>query len=222
MRHTSPRLFSLHLLAAVLTVASSAAAAAADSSGHNRYKWHDAAGNLHYSDALPAEAAKFGYEIVSPQGVVIKRVDRAKTTDELAVAKAAAAKEQAERDLADRRVRADAQLVASYPTEADLQRAQKQQLEMLDQQVNAARLSLRSQEQTLADLLARAADAERAGKALPDAQATQLAGMRKQVDDQRSTLARRETEREQANVKFASDVTRYRELQAKIAQRQQQ
>ena len=54
-------------------------AAAGPSGVHNRYKWTDGEGNLHYSDALPPEAVKYGYEIVSPQGVVIKHVDRPKT-----------------------------------------------------------------------------------------------------------------------------------------------
>src|SRR5690606_28262313 len=41
---------------------------------HNRYKWRDAQGNLHYSDSLPAEAARMGYEVVNSHGIVIKRV----------------------------------------------------------------------------------------------------------------------------------------------------
>jgi hypothetical protein len=203
----------------VLILACSAALAA-ESGVHNRYKWYDANGSLHYSDALPAEAAKYGYEIVSPQGVVIKRVERARTTDELAAAKSAAAKDKAARDVVDQRTRADNQLLISYPTEADLQRAQKQQLEMMDQQVSAAQLSLRSQEQSLADLLARAAETERTGKTLPEPQANQLTAMRKQVDDQRIAVTRKQADRDQAVTRFESDTARYRDLQAKLSQRQ--
>ena len=184
---------------------------------HNRYKWRDGAGNLHYSDALPPEAAKFGYEVVSPQGIVVKRVDRAKTTTELAAAKADAAKAKIERDEQIARERADEQLLIGYPEEGDLERAQAQQFEMLKQQVVAAEISLRSQEQLLADLLGRAAETERGGKELPPFQARQLAETRQQVDEQRLTVERRQNERDGASARFALESARYRELKARIA-----
>lgn len=211
MRRPLPPLLAALLLACSITPAT----AATQHGDHNRYKWRDAAGNLHYADVLPPEAARLGYEVVSPQGVVVRRVERAKTADELALAKAAAAQAQTEKDAQDRRDRTDAQLVNAYPTEADLQRAQRQQLEMFDQQLNAARISLRSQEQTLADMLARAADVERDGETLSAVQAKQLADMRHQVDEQRLLVTRRENEREQAINGFVSQTERYRKLRDK-------
>jgi hypothetical protein len=214
MRHALSRL----LVVALSVVAADCAVAQDSSRGRNHYKWYDVAGALHYTDALPPEAAKLGYEIVSPQGVVLKHVDRARTADEIAVAKAAQARDQAARDLVDKRERADSQLLASYPAETDLKRAQQQQLDMLEQQVNAAEISLRNQEQTLADVLARAADAERGGKTLPEAQAQQLAAMRKQVDDQRLAVEHKQAERTQAGERFEQDTLRYRTLRAKADQ----
>lgn len=205
------------LLVVSLALGACASACAADGLDRNRYKWRDAAGGLHYSDALPPDAAKLGYEVVSPQGITIKRVERAKTADELATAQRAQKQMQAERDQADALARRDAQLVSGYPTEADLKRSQQQKLELLEQQVTSAKISLRSQEQTLADLLDRAAEAERGDKVLPEAQAKQLASSRKQVDDQRVAVERREHERDQAKAQFESETTRYRELKARAA-----
>ena len=62
-----------------LTTAIAASLAQAAGTGHTQYKWRDASGALHYSDSLPPEAAKSGYEVVNGQGLVIKRVERAKT-----------------------------------------------------------------------------------------------------------------------------------------------
>ena len=214
-------LFSLpRLLIVVLAAATSASAWAAGDLDHNRFKWHDGAGNLHYSDALPPEAAKLGYEVVSPQGLIVKRIERTKTAAELSAAKVALATTEAERNAADAHTRADQQLLSGYPAESDLKRTQQQKLEMLDQQISAAQISLRSQEQTLADLLSRAAEAERGGKTLPEAQATQLAKMRKQVDDQRLALERRQGDRGKASVQFETETARYRELKAKLAEQQ--
>lgn len=188
----------------------------AQSLDHNRYKWRDGAGNLQFSDSLPAEAAKYGYEIVSPQGLVVKRVERAKTAAELAAAKAAATNAQIEIDKIAASARADEQLISGYPEERELTRAQQQKLEMLDQQVVAAQISLRSQEQVLADLLGRAAEEERNKKTLPEFQMRQLAKIRKQVDDQRLTVERRQREREDAVGIFDVELARYRQLKAKL------
>lgn len=209
--HLSPLRLTLAILAIGATVS-----AYADGGGHNRYKWRDGAGNLQYSDSLPAEAAKFGYELVSPQGIVIKHVDRAKTAAELKEAKAAAAIAQTEKNATDAHQRADDQLLSGYPEESDLKHAQQQSLEMLAQQISAAQISLNSQEQILADLLDRAAEEERNKKTLTEAQANQLAAMRKQVDDQKLTLERRESDREKATADFEVETARYRELKAKI------
>ena len=136
-------------------------------SGHNRYKWTDASGNLHYGDALPPEAVNFGYEVVNSQGVVVKHVDRPKTAEERAAAKVEIAKAQAAKEAADARVRNDEQLVAAYPTEDDLKRAQHQQADMLDQNIASAQLGLESQQKSLAELLGHAADLDSSGKPVP-------------------------------------------------------
>lgn len=204
------------LMAFLLSVAT--AEAVAQKSDHNRYKWRDASGILHYGDSLPPEAARSGYEIVNPQGIVIKRVAREKTAAELAAAKVAAAREKGEREAAEARARADTQLVTNFPEEEDLLRAQRQRIEMLDQQVGAARISLRNQEQTLAELLENAADSERADKALTKRESDQIAGMRKQVDAQRAMVERREAERHDAEIRFGKEVERYRELKARLAE----
>ena len=192
------------------------AAAAPTSQDHNRFKWRDAQGNLHYSDSVPAEATRLGYDIVNPQGLVVKHVERAKTDAESAAAKSEAAKAAAVRRIAEQHARDDEQLLSNYPQEDDLRYAQKQQREMLDQQVKAADASLRNQEQSLADLLDRAAEAERTGKELPADQVSQLARMRKQVDNQRMAVSQRESERDKASSHFEDEIAHYRELKAKL------
>jgi hypothetical protein len=218
MHVPSSRLFVLALATCVAAAASCTASAANAPKDHNRYKWRDEQGNLHYGDSVPAEATKFGYDIVNPQGFVVKHVDRAKTAEELAVAKAEASKALAERRIAEQRARDDEQLLGNYPREEDLKHAQQQQLEMLNQQIKSADVSLRNQEQSLAELLDRAAEAERTGKELPVEQGRQLATLRKKVDAQRSAVAKQEAERDEVSSHFDEEIAHYRELKARIAE----
>jgi hypothetical protein len=195
-----------------LAIAAPAFAAGGPSQPHQRYKWTDGEGNLHYTDALPPEAVRYGYEIVNAQGVVIKRVERPKTAEEKAAAKAELAKAQAAKESAEARARNDKQLLAAYPTEDDLKRAQHQQSEMMDQNITSARISLQSQEKSLAELLGHAAELEANGKPVPTNLARKIADMRKQVEEQRTYIARKEKERDDTVGHFDEDLAHYRSL----------
>jgi len=209
----------LALLAVLAWLVACPSWAAAPGQPHNRYKWRDSEGNLHYSDALPAEAAKYGYEVVNAQGIVIRRVERAKTAEERTAAKAELAKAQAAKDAEATRVRTDQQMLAAFPTEDDLKRAQHQQSEMLEQNLTSARISLQSQEKSLAELLGHAAELDSSGKPVPQTLAKRIGDMRKQVEDQRAYIARKETERTSTIARFDDEVAHYRDLKAKLAER---
>ncbi len=177
-----------------------------------RYKWRDAEGNLHYSDALPADAGKRGYEVVNAQGIVIKRVEAPKSPEEVAAAKAVAAKEQAARADAEARVRKDQQLLAAYPNEEELARAHQQQLDMLQQNIRSAEIGLQSQERNLAEQLGQAADIERDGKPVPQRIADQIGVTRAQIEAQHRVVDRRIAELEKAKLDFAAELEHYRAL----------
>jgi hypothetical protein len=200
------------LLVLLAMLLSSSVWAAGSGPSHNRYKWTDGEGNLHYADALPPEAVKYGYEIVSAQGVVIKHVDRPKTSEERAAAKADLAKAQAAKESQEARVRTDQQMLAAYPTEEDLKRSQHQQSEMMAQNLTSARISLQSQEKSLAELLGHAAELESSGKPVPPPLAKRIGDMRKQVEDQRTYIARKDKEREDTIAHFDDDLAHYRSL----------
>src|SRR5580765_682540 len=170
------------VLLAVFGLSLSLAAAAAGAGEHNRYKWKDAEGNLHYDDALPAEAMQFGYDVVSKSGLVLKHVDAPKTPEQLKAETEAAAKHAAEQKSTEEQHKHDQQLLAAYPNEEDLARVQQGQLDSIDQEAHATQLSLDSQEKSLAEMLGRAGELERTGKPVPPA-------LRKQIDTERDIVA---------------------------------
>ena len=204
------------LLALLVAGSCWAAGAGPQNQKHGRYKWIDGEGNVHYTDVLPPEATKFGYDVVNPQGVVIKHVDRPKTPEEKAAAKAELAKAQSAREAAETRVRTDAQLLAAYPTEDDLKRAQRQQSDMLDQNLTSAQISLQSQEKSLAELLGHAAELDSSGKPVPTTLAKRIADTRKQVEDQRAYIERKKVERNDTVAHFDDEIAHYRSLKDKI------
>lgn len=210
------RRLPIRLAAGVLLVAGAAALAA---DGHNRYRWQDANGAVHYGDVLPADAAKFGYDVLNEQGIVVRRVERAKTPEERAAEAALAKRAEAERREAERRAREDRQLLATYPTEADLVRSQEQELGQLDRNLAALGAELESLESALAEQLDAAADLERNKEAVPERLGEQIAELRRRIADQRDYIARRQAERNAAEAGFAEERSRYRDLRSAAASR---
>jgi len=187
---------------------------------HNRYKWKDGQGNLHYDDSLPETALQFGYDVVNKDGMVVKHVDRARTAKEQAADKQAAAQLAAEKKAAEEQTQHDQQMLAAYPNEQDLTRNQQGQIDSLDQEVHATQVSLDSQEKSLTDMLGRAADLERSGKPVPPILSKQIEAQRGVVAKQKDYIAAKRKERADTLQHFADELAHYRELRAK-AQAQQ-
>ena len=180
---------------------------------HNRYKWRDGQGNLHYDDALPNEAVQYGYDVVNPNGLVVKHVDRARTADEMKADKESAAKAAAAQRVADEQKKNDQQVLAAYPNEHDLMLAQQSQLEMIDQSVHATEVSLQNQEKSLSDMLAHAADLDRTGKPVPATLQQQIDSLRQTVEKQKQYIASKAAEKDADAVRFQTELTHYREIQ---------
>ncbi|KRF00518.1 ABC transporter ATPase [Frateuria sp. Soil773] len=184
----------------------------AQNGGGIRYKWRDAQGLPHYSDSLTGDAMKYGYDLVNDQGMVIQHVQRQLSTEERAAARQQAAQQAAQERAVQERARSEVQMLNAYPTEAAFRQAQKQELDTLDQQMSTTRINLHSQEKALADLLARAADLERAKQAVPKYLADSIAQQRAVVANQRATLERQQAARDLAEQQAAKRLQRYREL----------
>ena len=197
------------------TFAFAIAAAAAERGTHNRYKWKDAQGNLHYDDALPIEAVQFGYDVVNPHGIVVKHVDRAKTSEEIKSDEDAAAHKAAQKHATEQQAKTDQQLLAAYPVESELAAAQQAQLDMIEQNIRTTQISLDSQEKSLTDTLSHAANLDRNGKPVPTALQQQIDSLRRTIQKLKAYVADRQQEKTGLAPKFADELTHYRELRAK-------
>ena len=204
------------LLFALLTLTCLTAAAGTQSvTPTTHFRWRDAQGVLHYSDSIPPEAVRYGYDVVNDQGLLVRHVEREKTSTERAAAAVAAARQAAAKRVAEQQELADRQLLAAYPDESELKEAHQAKLSQLQQSIDTTKSNLRSQEQSLADLLAHAAELERNGETVPADLRKRVSDQRQSVADERTEVARMEREREQTARQFAAELQRYRALRAK-------
>lgn len=194
--------------ALVLSLLSSAALA------QKLYRWVDAEGKVHYTDTLPPEAVDQARDEISRSGTTVNRVERALTAEERAAQEAEAAENARLAAIKAEQDKMDAALTGSYATEADLARAYRERFDLLDQSLEAARVGIRSQERSLEEQLAHAAALERGGKPVPATVQSSIAAARKQVEDQREYLRRRETELQNLQAEYDRILQRYRLLKA--------
>lgn len=178
------------------------------------YRWVDAEGKVHYTDTLPPEAVNQARDEISRSGTTVGRVDRALTPEERAAREAEEAEAARLAAIKAEQDKMDAVLMGSYATEADLERAYRERFDLLDQSLEAARVGIRSQEKSLEDQLAHAASLERAGKPVPATVQSTIAAARKQVEDQREYLRKRETERQNLQTEYDGILQRYRLLKS--------
>lgn len=200
------RCFALAILLPVLLAAAMPAAA------QKLYRWTDKDGKVHYTDQLPPEAARDQREELNKQGMTVSRTERALTPEEQAAHAVEQAKLAEQQRIGEEKAKMDAVLIGSYPAEADLQRSYEERFDLIEQSLESARVSIRSQEKSLADLLAHAADLERNGKPVSQTVIDSITQTRGQVAEQRGYLARRESEGAALRAEFDALVKRYREL----------
>lgn len=205
------------LPAALLAVAVALpAAAGTTATPTTHYRWKDAAGVVHFGDTIPSSALAGGYDIVDGNGQLVRHVPRALTPAERKAAAIAAEREAAARRAADQQRLDDTQLLAAYPTDKDLEQTQQAQLKQIQTDIATLETNLRSQEDSLTELLSHAADLEHAGKPIPPVVSRRIGEQRGSVNSERGALAQRRVDLASATRKFNAQLERYRMLRAKF------
>nr|WP_017520712.1 hypothetical protein [Pseudomonas nitroreducens] len=150
---------------------------------------------------VPPQYIGKGYQVLNDQGRVIREVPPAPTAAEIEQRKAAAA-----------RASSDQQLMRMYTSVEDVDRARERKLAELDGLTSVAKGNLQSLKTQQANLQARAADQERAGRPVPEDLVAQLGNLRSDEQRLRQDIARYQQLREQAVRSFTEDRARVSQL----------
>jgi len=186
----------------------------AASGDHNRYRWRDGQGNLHFDDSLPDRALQYGYDVISPSGRVVRHVHRKMSDAELKAHRQALADQERHKEEARQQAQNDRQMLAAYPDESDLKREQQSRLDLLDQNIHSAQVSLENQEKSLTEMLTRAADLERSGKRVPSDLTSQIDTVRGNIEHQKAYIAGKKKDKAESEKQFALRLAHYRKLKA--------
>lgn len=167
------------------------------------YRFRNANGSLMISSVLPEQAIYTGYEIIDNRGRVLRVVEPAMPEEERR-------KMQEEMRLRQQ----DNQLKRLYPTPEDAERARDRQIASLRLGIDYARGIISQLDSKLAAEVASAAEAERAGKPVPEAVQANIALYTRQIREQEDKIVDIEKDIGVVNEDFAPIIRRLREIES--------
>ena len=188
-----------------------APALAQKSGGKKIYCWNED-GRKICGDALPANAVDNARTEFSASGIATRRLDRAPTEAERAALETQAEHDRLNAITEAARQRRELAMVESYASEAELQRAFKHRLDLLDASVNTSRLAVEGLRRSLVNLLRRASEAELAGQPVAKPLAGNIQGQHQALRRQQALLRQQQLERSLADEDLGAALLRYREL----------
>lgn len=198
---------------AVLIAATVGALMASGAAGAQKlYKWVDKDGNVHYSDQVPPEQVDNAREQLNRHGVVVEKVERAKTQEEIAAEIAAVNAEMARQAEIEKQVRADRKILAQYASEEDIVRMRDQRIETLNRQINSAQAVIDSHTLSLADLTKRASELESQGFEVSEGLSDSITVIQQQIDEQEEQIALKEAEKLTIISDYERELARFREV----------
>jgi hypothetical protein len=176
------------------------------------YRWVDGNGRVHYSDTPPTTFQKSGGAELSKQGNVVRRTqseaERRAETERRAEQKRIEVEQGKQAQL-------DRALTQTYTTEAEVDLARDRALAHHKLAIKGAEIRSRAVEANLAELKARIATTEKAGRPVSPNLKEQLDQATRESLDLKRTILSNEEAMVQVGEKYAADKARFRELTGK-------
>lgn len=167
-------------------------------------------------DAVPPEYAQQSREVMSKQGIVVKKLDRAKTPEELAAEKKTADEAtQREQEAAEQKKR-DKVLLDTFATEDDVLLTRDGKISSIEQVIKLTESRIDKLRQNLQNLIGEAAATERRGDSVPDGMRRDIESLNAQIDEQKGFIDRKRTEQDAVRAQFDGYLARLRELKSSV------
>jgi len=197
-----------HTACSALVVALSLAAGAAQAT---MYRWVDGNGRVQYSDTPPMTYQQSGGTELSKQGNVIKRTQS--TAERKAEAERQAEQKRIQQER-QKQAQLDHALMSTYTTEAEIDLSRDRALEHHKLAIKGAEIRAKAVQTNLAELNARIAATEKAGKKITPNLKEQLDQATNESLELKRTILNNEESMVQVREKYAADKARFKELSA--------
>lgn len=184
------------------------------------YRWVDAEGNTHITDKLPPSQADKARSELNERGIEIKKVDRAKSQEELAHERELQRLREEREKLIEKQKAEDRVLLLTFRSEDDIIMAQDGKLTAIDVMIQIATSNIKQSKEQLVNMQNRAANYERKGEKPPAKLLEDIASTRQNLKDSYAAIIAKEKDKDKIRKKAQEDLKRFRalkKLQSSIA-----
>ena len=180
------------------------------------HKWVDDQGQVHYGDRVPPQYLRKERSVLNEQGVVVEKIDRGKTDEEIAAEKKERLEnaESYKQKLAEQNRLAlrDRMLLESYTAEREILLQRDARVDAVVSQLTLTESIIRDQEKKLAAVKARIQNIEKSGREAPENLHKEVIAVGRQLETHYQYVENKNNERQQIIDKFDDDIARFREL----------
>jgi hypothetical protein len=177
--------------------------------------WTNSDGIRECGNVVPPEYAQKGHEEVSDTGVVIDKVERAKTEEEL---KAEAEKKKKEEELAKKEAeqdKLDRILLDTYSVEDEIIMTRDGKINILQTEIKITRKNIDNAKHTLQEYRKSAANLERAGKPVPQSLQDNIQSVKTQISNYEDFIQKKQQEQDAVRAEYEHKLERFRVLTGK-------
>jgi hypothetical protein len=182
-------------------------------------KCQDATGKWHYGDTADEACHQSKIIEINKRGVETKQIAAPLTEEERKAKELEQAEKEKEAQLAAERKRKDKILLGTYTSEADITAMRDRKLAEIDAQIRGSQATLKTQQDALARLQAKA-KAEGNGKPASEQTLTGVAKTETAIAKQQAFIQTKQQEQEIVKQQFQADLERYRQLKTKPVEKQ--
>jgi len=179
-------------------------------------KWVDEHGQVHYGDRVPQQYMKKERSVLNEQGVVVKKVEKKKTEEELSSERKeleVQAQLNRQKMIEQRRKSLrDRVLLDSYTQERDILIQRDARVDAVDSQLTLTESIIKDQEKKLANVKKRILDIEKTKHEVPENLHKEVIAVGRQLETHYQYVENKNNERQQIIDKFDDDIERFREL----------
>ncbi len=173
------------------------------------YRWTDAQGNIHYTDAIPPSASEQRRARLNKHGIETEQIDPVKSKEEL-IRQEELERLRAEQErLKQEQAKEDALLLNLYSSEEEIRMAKDGKIAALDGINEITRLNIQRLKVHLEKMQKDAADAERSGRGVPKTLLDRIESARQQIKQSFESLIEREQQKVEITEKFQANLQRY-------------
>jgi chromosome segregation ATPase len=171
---------------------------------------------------IPPEFVHKGYDIINPDGSLIRKIPRALSKEELLLRNTDESRVRfAEQE--EQRLRAwDNSLMLRYSSMDDIEAAQERAMRDLKVRISILKSNLTTIKSQIEREQLKAANIERSGGEVPEEMSGNIDILRLDIEDTEQSIAARRDEIDSVNAAFARDMNRFTALQDRVNMRRQQ